>query len=104
MSGTRILATIHFTPVTMRDDKRDQCEMSRWALPASVVLHLVIAALLIFGLPVSLMQPQEEAIAVDLVPPPKSSEKAKSEPLPPAGEAQSREPKVENRSPTSNGA
>jgi hypothetical protein len=94
----------------MRDDKRGHREMSRWALPASVVLHLVIAALLIFGLPVPLSEPrEEEAIKVDLVPPPKSSDKAKSEPEkpPPAGAPQPekpREPNVEKPSPASNDA
>jgi flagellar motor protein MotB len=57
----------------------------RWALPASVVVHLAIAALLIFGLPVSLSEPEkDEAIAVDLVPPPKSPDKPKPEQKPKA--------------------
>jgi hypothetical protein len=92
----------------MRDDIQDQRRVSRWALPGSLVLHSVVAALLIFGLPVSLSQPQkEEAIAVDLVPPPEPSEKAKVEPSPPAQEAKpekSQEAKVETPSPTSNDA
>ncbi|WP_376703737.1 DUF930 domain-containing protein [Mesorhizobium sp. ISC25] len=77
-------ANISFhTPVTMRDDIRDQRRVFRWALPASVVLHLFAAALLLSALPVSPPQPQkEQAIGVDLVPPPKPSEKAK--PPPPA--------------------
>jgi Domain of Unknown Function (DUF930) len=45
--------------------------MWRRALPASLVLHLLIAAFLLFGLPESPPQPQEEeAISVELVPPP----------------------------------
>ena len=56
-----------------------------WALPASLVLHLLIAALLMFDLPLSFPQPQEEqAIKVELVPPPKPPEKAKVELPPPA--------------------
>lgn len=66
--------------------------MFRWALPASLAVHLLIAALVIFGLPVSLLRPQEEAIKVDLVPPPKPSEEAKIEPSPPAEESRSEKP------------
>ncbi|NGN39514.1 DUF930 domain-containing protein [Mesorhizobium sp. CGMCC 1.15528] len=77
-----------------------------WALPASVVTHLLIVALLIFGLPVSLSPSQEEqAIAVELVPPPKPPEKAKVEPPPPAKEAKSekaQEASAEASSPTGN--
>jgi hypothetical protein len=63
---------------------RDQRRVFRWALPASLVVHLVIVALLIFGLPVSRSEPQkDDAISVDLVPPPKPPEKAKAEPPPP---------------------
>jgi hypothetical protein len=77
----------HSTSVSMRDDSRDQRRALGWAMPASVVLHLLIAALLVFGLPISLPQPQKEhAIAVELVPPPKPAEKAKAEPPPPAAE------------------
>jgi hypothetical protein len=80
----------HSTPVTMRNSVREQRWMPRWALPASFVLHLLIAALLMFGLPVSLSQPlEEQAVQVDLVPPPKPSEKAKVEPSPPAEESNS---------------
>ncbi len=77
-----------------------------WALPASVVTHLLIAVLLIFGLPVSLSPSQEEqAIAVELVPPPKPPEKAKVEPPPPAKAAKPEKPqeaKAETSSPTGN--
>ncbi|MER8380554.1 DUF930 domain-containing protein [Mesorhizobium sp. M0983] len=77
-------ANISFhTPVTMTDEIRDQRQVFRWALPASAVLHLLAAALLLSALPVSPPQPQkDQAIGVDLVPPPKPSEKAK--PPPPA--------------------
>jgi hypothetical protein len=73
----------HSTSVTMKDGLRDRRRVFGWALPASVVVHLVAGVLLIFGLPVSQPKPQqEEAIKVDLVPPPKPSQKAG--PKPPA--------------------
>lgn len=68
----------------MKDDADDPRLVSRWALPASLAAHLVVAALVIFGLPVSLLQPEEEqAMNVDLVPPPKQPEEAKAKPPPP---------------------
>lgn len=67
----------------MKDDFRDQRVASRWALPVSVAVHLSIVALVIFGLPVSLLQPEEEqAVEVELVPP-EPQEEAKAEPPPP---------------------
>lgn len=67
----------------MKDDVRDRRWLFGWALPASLVVHSLIAALLIFGLPPSLSQPQEEeAIKVDLVPPPEPQKKTKAEPPP----------------------
>ncbi|MDW6020193.1 DUF930 domain-containing protein [Mesorhizobium sp. BAC0120] len=110
--------TFHSTPVAMSEDMRDERRVFRWAMPASFVVHLVIAALLIFGLPVSLSEPQkDEAIAVDLVPPPKPPERPKTEPPPkpqdkakvePAPSAQAPKPekqqeaKVKTPPPTSN--
>jgi hypothetical protein len=53
-------------------------------LPTSLAVHSLAISLLIFGLPVSLPHPQEDqAISVDLVPPPKP-EKPKTQPEPPA--------------------
>lgn len=64
----------------MKDEVADQRSVFGWALPGSVILHVAVIALLIFGLPVSLSQPQEEqAIKVDIVPPPPP----KAEPPPP---------------------
>ncbi|MET0575148.1 MAG: DUF930 domain-containing protein [Mesorhizobium sp.] len=72
----------------MSEDIPDQRRVFGWALPASLAAHLLIIALLIFGLPVSLPPPQkEEAITVDLVPPPEPPAKAKAEPSPPAQES-----------------
>ncbi|MES0100032.1 DUF930 domain-containing protein [Mesorhizobium sp. M0019] len=72
-------ANISFhTPVTMRDEIRDQRRVFGWALPASAVVHLLAAALLLSALPLSPPQPQkEQPIAVDIVPPPKPPEKTK---------------------------
>jgi hypothetical protein len=62
----------HSTPVAMRDDKRKYRRRWRWALPASLVLHLLVVGLVVFAMPLSLPQPEEkeEAISVELVPPP----------------------------------
>ncbi|MER9675977.1 DUF930 domain-containing protein [Mesorhizobium sp. M0208] len=72
-------ANISFhTPATMRNDIRDQRRVFGWALPTSIALHLLIVAFLLFGLPATLSQPgKEQAIAVDIVPPPKPPEKTK---------------------------
>lgn len=59
-----------------------------WALPASLILHALIVALLVYGLPMPPQEPQEEQpINVALVPPPEPP-KPKPAPKPP-------EPKVE---------
>lgn len=75
----------------MQEDERDQRWLSGFALPVSVGLHLVVAALLIFGLPHALQKPEkDQAVSVDLVPPPAPPEKPKSEP--PAPQAKAEEP------------
>lgn len=57
----------------------DQRGWMGWALPASVTVHALAAALLIFGLPVSLFEAEpEKAINVNLVPPPESPKKAEA--------------------------
>jgi hypothetical protein len=67
----------------MRDEVRDDRWMRRLTLLASLVLHLLIVAVLIFELPQSLAQPQnEEAISVELVPPPEPSRNGKTGPYP----------------------
>ncbi|MEP9390275.1 DUF930 domain-containing protein [Mesorhizobium sp. KR9-304] len=74
----------------MKDETEDQRLVSRWALPGSLAAHLLVAALLIFGLPLPSFEPEpEEAIAVDLVPPP---EQQQAEPAPSAEEAKPEEP------------
>jgi Domain of Unknown Function (DUF930) len=70
-------------PITTRDKASDDRWMRRLTLFASLVLHLLIVAVLMFGLPQSLAQPQnEEAISVELVPPPEPSGNGKAEPFP----------------------
>ena len=39
------------TSVSMKDDKEDQRRVSRWALPGSLAAHVLVALLVIFGLP-----------------------------------------------------
>jgi hypothetical protein len=68
----------------MNEDRRNPHWTRRWVLPASIAAHALAVALLIFGLPISLPHPQEDqAISVDLVPPPKPPEKPKTPPAAP---------------------
>lgn len=83
----------------MSDELRDRNWISRLALPASLAVHFAVVALLIFGLPRSLLEPaKEEVTKVELVPPPKPREKAPEKPktVPPA---QKPEPKPEKPQP-----
>jgi hypothetical protein len=87
----------HSTSVPMIEDGQDR----RWRIgggfPASVLVHVAALALLIFGLPpLSFPElPKEEAVQVELVPPPEEEEEAKQAPAeelpappePPAPEA-----------------
>jgi hypothetical protein len=74
-------ATIPFHMLPMQPDQKDQPEATRWALPVSVATHLVVVALLVFGLPqFDFSPPQEQAVDVQLVPPP---EPVKPQPLAP---------------------
>ncbi len=69
----------------MKDEVRDQRGVSGWAWPASLLAHGVIAALVIFGLPSLHGEPEpEQAVTVELVPPPPEEQAA---PAPPAEEA-----------------
>ncbi|WP_027059027.1 DUF930 domain-containing protein [Mesorhizobium loti] len=61
-----------------------------WGIPASLILHVLVAALLLYGLPVPSQQPQEEQpVNVALVPPPDQPKPAPAPPPKPP------EPKVE---------
>nr|WP_121651044.1 DUF930 domain-containing protein [Agrobacterium fabrum] len=62
-----------------------------WAVPVSVLLHLVVVALFFFELPERIAEPQEpESVNVELVPPPE--EKKAEEPTPPATAAKEEKP------------
>jgi len=55
----------------MQQDTDRQGRYARWGVPASVAAHVLVIALLIFGLPLPEFDREEpEAIAVELVPPP----------------------------------
>jgi hypothetical protein len=59
------------TSVGMKDEIQARRRDLRWGLPASLALHVLIIAFLIYGLPRPLQRPQEEqAVNVALVPPP----------------------------------
>ncbi len=71
----------------MTDEADDRSQ--RWAWPTSVAAHALVAALLIFGLPLSLPQPQEEQVVSVTIEPPEETEaaaqppeQAKAEPAP----------------------
>lgn len=69
----------------VKDDTQQRRHGSGWALPASLGIHLLGGALLLFGLPQFHHRPEkEQAIKVDLVAPPKPPEKAAPKPPPPA--------------------
>ncbi len=83
----------------MKEGAQDRREGSGWGFPASVAVHLLVVVLVIFGLPVLPLQPQEEqAVEVDLVPPPEQAqekpepEEEKPEPPPPPEPEKPQEP------------
>lgn len=89
----------------MKDDVEEQRRVFRWALPGSVAAHLVVALLLIFGLPLpELATEEEKPIAVDLVPP-EEPEKPREQPPPPVKQPEEPpEKKEETPPPTENDA
>jgi len=84
-------------PADTDHEKEHEAPRVRWGVIASVLVHVPIVALLIFGLPKIQAQPAEdESVKVELVPPPeekkpeekpkeekKRQEQAKAEPPPP---------------------
>ena len=93
------------TSVSMKDDKKDQRLVSSWALPGSLAAHVLVALLVIFGLPVFPFEPEEEqAVNVDLVPPPKPPEKPKAAPPPPPPPPAKSEEKKAEKPPQNNEA
>jgi hypothetical protein len=82
----------------MKDETFERRRTLLWALPASLILHVLIAAFLIYGLRTPPEQPQEEQpVNVSLVPPP-DPPKLKPAPAPPPQKPEAQkppEPKVE---------
>ncbi|TRC88074.1 DUF930 domain-containing protein [Mesorhizobium sp. WSM4310] len=75
----------------MKDEARERRRYLLWGIPASLILHVLAAALLVYGLPVPLQPPREEQpVNVAIVPPP---DQPKPKPVPPAPKPP--EPKVE---------
>lgn len=78
------------TSVKMKDETRDRLRDLLWGLPASLILHALIVALLVYGLPTTPRPPQEEqAVNVSLVPPDQPKPKA---PVPSPREAKAEKP------------
>jgi len=76
----------------MQQTSEQPARKVNWGVPASVAAHVLIVALLIFGLPLPQFEPQQpEAIAIELVPPPEPQE----EEQPPEEPAQEEEPAEE---------
>ncbi|MGV8939490.1 MAG: DUF930 domain-containing protein [Allorhizobium sp.] len=64
-----------------------------WGILASVLTHAVLAALLIFGLPLSPPEPpKDESVSVELVPPPEEPKAEEPEPEKPPEEVAKAEP------------
>ncbi|MFD2053517.1 DUF930 domain-containing protein [Mesorhizobium calcicola] len=82
----------------MKDETRERRRNLLWGLPASLILHALIAALVVYSLPKPPQQPQQEqAVNVALVPPP-DQPKPKPAPAPPPKNPKAEkppEPKVE---------
>jgi hypothetical protein len=87
----------HSTSVWMKDEKQARRRELQWALPASLTLHALITALLVYGLHKTPQQPREEqAVNVALVPPPQAKPKPAPAPSPKEPEAEKPpEPKLE---------
>ncbi|MGN6464075.1 MAG: DUF930 domain-containing protein [Rhizobiaceae bacterium] len=80
----------------MSTDSEDRAGAARWALPTSVALHFLAIVLLIFGLPISQLRPEkEQAVSVDLVPPPKQPEPRAPPPPQPAAAQPPKQPRAQ---------
>ncbi|WP_037111672.1 DUF930 domain-containing protein [Pseudorhizobium marinum] len=66
----------------MQDEPEKPRNDMGWGIPASILVHVVLAAILIFGLPLELPQPpeEEEAVSVEIVEPPPEPEPPEPEP------------------------
>ncbi|CAD7038543.1 hypothetical protein RHAB21_02802 [Pseudorhizobium halotolerans] len=89
----------------MQDDQYKPRSDFRWGIPVSVVAHLLVAAILIVGLPLELpTPPEEETVTVEIVEPPPEPEpepEPESEPAEqePAGEPPPPPPVEEDQAP-----
>jgi hypothetical protein len=73
----------HSMPIKIRDKAWEDRRIWRLTVLASLVLHLLIVALLLVGLPDPRPEPpNDETISVELVPPPEPPRKEKTEPYP----------------------
>ena len=64
----------------MKDETVERRRTLLWALPASLILHALVTAFLVYGLPSTPQKPQDEqAVNVELVPPP---DQPKPKPVP----------------------
>ncbi|WP_404925509.1 DUF930 domain-containing protein [Mesorhizobium sp. ORM16] len=73
----------------MKDEARERRRDLLWALPASLILHALLAALVFYNLPRPAQEPQQDQpVNVALVPPP-------DQPKPKPAPATPREPKAE---------
>src|SRR5262249_6566675 len=78
-----ILPLFRSTSVSMKDEGQDRRGNLWWALPAALILHALIIALLVHGVPKPSQQPQEEqAVNVALVPPPDQPKPKPDQPKP----------------------
>ena len=91
-------ALFHSTSVRMKDETRERRRTLLWGLPASLILHALITALLVYRLPGPLQRPQEQkAVNVTLLPPP-DQPKPNLAPAPPPKNPEAKkppEPKIE---------
>ncbi|WP_318036945.1 hypothetical protein [Mesorhizobium sp. AR02] len=93
----------------MKDEARERRRNLLWGIPASLILHVLVAVILIYGLPIPPQQPQEEQpVNVAIVPPP-DQPKPKPAPVPPPKPPEPKvekppEPKVEKPPPPENQA
>jgi hypothetical protein len=99
-----MLPLFRSTFITMNYETRERLRTLLWGLPASLILHALIIAFLVYNLPSPPQRPQEEqAVNVALVPPP-DQPKPKLAPAPSPKNPEAKkppEPKVE-KSPEQN--
>ena len=74
----------------MKDEAQEWRRNLLWGIPASLILHVLVVALLLYGIPMPPQQPQEEQpVNVAIVPPP---DQPKPKPVPPPPPKKAEEP------------